>query len=117
MGVVIVGVVGRDAEIKSSKNGKDYATFSVAVNSGSGDHKTTTWVGVRTMQTNIAEYIRKGDPIAVAGEMSLDQGKDGKSYLNVFAAKVTLQASKRDGLAKGTSTAQAAADDDSDLPF
>lgn len=92
----VAGNVGKDAEIKASKNGKDYVTFSVAVNSGKGDDKQVTWIGVRTMQVSIAEFIRKGDPITVAGELSLDEGKDGKSYLNLFASKVTLQGGKRD---------------------
>lgn len=116
----VAGNVGRDAEIKASKNGKDYVTFSVAVNSGSGDNKTVTWVGVKTMQTSIASFIRKGDPITVAGELSMDEGKDGKSYLNLFASKVTLQGGKREATAqdqvKGL-TASAYADAHNDIPF
>lgn len=116
----MVGNVGRDAEVKTAKTGKDFATFSVALNSGSGESRTTTWVGVRTMQTNIAAFIRKGDPIFVAGDLTMDKGKDGKTYLNLFAKTVTLLGSKREDVAKGTSPSQPAAaaqDDHDDLPF
>lgn len=116
----VAGNVGKDAEIKASKNGKDYVTFSVAVNSGKGDEKQVTWIGVRTMQVSIAEFIRKGDPITVAGDLTLDTGKDGKSYLNLFASKVTLQGGKRDAKVesqvKGL-TASAMADASGEIPF
>ena len=116
----VAGNVGRDAEIKASKNGKDYVTFSVAVNSGKGDDKQVTWIGVKTMQTSIAAFIRKGDPITVAGELSMDEGKDGKSYLNMFASKVTLQGGKREAKVEAqirTLNASSMADASSDIPF
>ena len=68
------------------------------------------------MQTNIAAFIRKGDPIAVAGDLTMDKGKDGKTYLNLFAKTITLLGSKRDGVAEGTTQSQPVAADD-DLPF
>lgn len=114
----VAGNVGRDAEIKASKNGKDYVTFSVAVNSSKGDEKHVTWVGVRTMQTSIAPYVKKGDPITVVGDLALDTGKDGKSYLNMFATGVKLQGGKRDAQAQVKAlSASAMADASGDIPF
>ncbi len=75
--VMIIGNVGRDAELRYTANGTAVANFSVAVNSNrrnqSGDwEEETEWFNV-TLWADRAErqsqYITKGMPIFVEGRL------------------------------------------------
>jgi single-strand DNA-binding protein len=123
-----IGRVGRDAETRYLPNGDAITTWSVAVDSGYGDKKKTSWAkctlwGKRA--ESLAQYIRKGDRIGVTGEVSLEEwdGKDGKqSQIAVRVGDVTLLGEKRDEesqrAAQPTPRAKQSADDFEDsIPF
>ncbi len=95
----LAGRCGRDAEYKQTQGGTDMCRFTVAADVGYGENKQTIWVDVTKWgkgAQGLAGYIRKGDPIAVTGEMSLRE-HEGKSYVQCRADNVTLLASKGDG--------------------
>jgi len=102
-----IGRIGTQPEIKQLKSGDDVASFSVAVDSGYGDKKVTTWLNVTLFgkKTGIVPYINKGDRIGVTGEIALREytAKDGskKSSLELGNASVTLLASKQETHEKG----------------
>jgi len=102
-----IGRIGTQPEIKQLKSGDDVASFSVAVDSGYGDKKVTTWLNVTLFgkKTGIVPYINKGDRIGVTGEIALREytAKDGskKSSLELGNASVTLLASKQEANEKG----------------
>jgi len=102
-----IGRIGTQPEIKQLKSGDDVASFSVAVDSGYGDKKVTTWLNVTLFgkKTGIVPYINKGDRIGVTGEIALREytAKDGskKSSLELGNASVTLLASKQEAHEKG----------------
>lgn len=102
--VTLVGNVGRDAESRITPGGKLVASFSLAINEGTGDHKTTLWVRVSAWEKLaeiVTQYVTKGKQVLVVGRLSPANayvGKDGKpaaSY-EVTAEKVRLLGSRED---------------------
>ncbi len=104
--VVLVGRVGRDAEVRYFESGKVRANFSVAV--GRWDSKTksevTDWfnVDVWDKQAEFAgEYVKKGRQVAIDGRIAQNKwtdkatGEDRESFL-VVASEIRLLGSKRD---------------------
>ena len=88
----LAGALGRDAEYRESDNGKGRCQFSVAVNIGYGDKKTTVWVDVTRWgegAKGLANLLRKGSKVAVTGEMSTRE-HNGKTYIQCRADNVTI---------------------------
>jgi single-strand DNA-binding protein len=95
--IVIAGHIGKNAEIREAGQSK-VTGWSVAVDDGWGDKKTTIWFDCNwwgQRGEKVAQYIQKGGKITVAGELSKRE-HDGKTYLTVNVTDVTLQ-SKADG--------------------
>ena len=102
---VLVGRVGRDAEIRYFESGKVKTNFSLAV--GRWDSKTkeevTDWFNVEVWdkQAEFAgEYIKKGRQVAVDGRISIskwtDQSGEERERFLIVANTVRLLGSKRD---------------------
>lgn len=91
-----IGRVGRDAEVRHTANSETVAGFSVAVDSGYGAKKQTLWFDCSVWgkrAESLAQYIKKGDRIAVQGELGTRQ-HDGKTYLTLRTSDVTLLGEK-----------------------
>lgn len=120
----LAGRAGRDAQYKQTQNGDELCSIAVAADVGFGDRKQTLWIDVTRWgkgAKSLSEYIRKGDPVAVTGELSTRE-HDGKTYLQCRADRVTLLGSK--GERQQSSDSQSggnnsfATDDlDDDIPF
>ena len=89
------GKVGRDAELKTSKHGKPWLSFSVAVDETS--EEATTWVRVAVfgeLATRLHPELKKGTEVYCEGRLKLESwtGKDGRERtgLSVAAAKVEV---------------------------
>lgn len=83
--IEIIGTVFTDAELKQSKSGNQYVSFTVVVNEGSGDEKRSTYYDVGTSKTGVLNFIKKGRPIYVSGRLSLSAVcRDNKAYLNAY---------------------------------
>lgn len=92
-----IGRIGRDPIVRETQSGKAVAGWSLAVDSGYGDNKTTVWIdcslwGERARK--LAEYIHKGDRIGVTGELGARE-HEGKTYITLRVADVTLLGEKR----------------------
>ena len=61
------GRLGADAEVRQGKEGKEFITFSVAVNEKRNGEKRTTWMRVRSDNMRIAPYLKKGSLVFVSG--------------------------------------------------
>ena len=102
-----IGRVGaKDAITRFTQAGKPVTGWSIAVDSGFGDNKQTLWIdcnwwGERSQK--VAEYIRKGDRIGVSGELGTRE-HEGKTYLTLRVAEVTLCGNKPEGESGGTSS-------------
>lgn len=97
--ISIAGTLGRDAEHKTTQGGQELCSFSVAVNSGFGDRKTTTWFDVTSWgkgSSGLAGILRKGSKVAVSGELGTRE-HNGKTYLQVTTNNgVTIQGTPGD---------------------
>lgn len=131
---VCSGNLGNNAEQRTTQGGTAVCQFSLAVTSGYGDKKQTTWVRCNLWGNrgeSLAPYLLKGTQVVVSGEISLRTWeKDGKekTSLELRVNDLTLVGGKREG----TQTQQASAparnnapepaggaynDFDQDIPF
>ena len=131
-----IGRIGRDAELRQA-GGKPVASWSLAVDVGYGQNKSTVWLdcslwGERAEK--LAGYIRKGDRIGVHGEIGVRQYESNgqeKTSITLRVADVTLLGEKRaddrpsvpasrekvKAAARQDARDQAAAFEDDDIPF
>lgn len=89
------GTLGQDPELKTSKSGKPWASFSVAIDEAS--EEATTWVRVAVfgqLATRLYPELKKGTEVYCEGRLRLNSwtGKDGRerSGLRVAAAKIEV---------------------------
>jgi single-strand DNA-binding protein len=95
-----VGRLGEDAETRFTKDGTPVVGFSVAVDSGYGDRKVTTWARCNLWgrkdgtAPGVTPYLVKGQQVAISGEITLEewQTRDGatKTSLKVRVNNLTL---------------------------
>lgn len=113
--IIIVGNVGRDAEMRYTPSGQAVTSFSVATNrkystSNSEQVDETIWFRVTTWgkQAEVCnQYVRKGSKVLVEGRLTPDKttggpriwGEDGnpKASYEVTAGTVRFLSSKSDG--------------------
>lgn len=96
--VNIAGTIGKDAVAKTTQGGTQLCSFSVAVNTGYGDNKQTTWWDVTKWgkgTDKLAEMLVKGTKVSVSGEVGTRE-HEGKTYLQIRADYVTLQGGRGD---------------------
>ena len=121
--LTVVGKVGKDAVLRQAGD-KPVLSFSVASDAGWGDRKKTSWIDCSLFgkrAESLAEHIRKGDKIAVIGEMSTRE-HDGKTYITLDVKEVELLGGKREESAsapkpKNPGIALAASYEDDEVPF
>ena len=105
---VIVGRVGRDAEVRYFESGKVKANFSVAVNRWDAKTKAEVadWfnIDVWDKQAEFAgEYVKKGIQVAIDGRITQNKwvdkatGEDKENFL-IIANSIRLLGSKKDAL-------------------
>lgn len=119
--VILAGHIGKADEIKyvGSAN-TPVLKFSLAVNTGFGEKKTCSWFACSYWgkgAESVAQYITKGKPILVSGELSLREwdsnGKKGTSA-DVRVDQITLLGGKDEG---GHEQAPAATQSGDEIPF
>jgi single-strand DNA-binding protein len=99
--ITIAGRVGRDAEIKQSKNGKTFASFSVAVDCGkdsNGEKRPSVWFDCTLWERRaeaLAPHIRKGSFVVVTGDVDArayvpNGGGEPKAVMSVRVAEFTF---------------------------
>lgn len=98
------GNCGRDAEVRFLPAGDAVTSFSVALSSGYGDKKITTWLNCSMFGKRgeaVSEYIKKGTQVAISGEFCARPftAKDGteKLSLDVRVNDLTLLGGKNEG--------------------
>lgn len=89
---ILVGNVGQKPELKTSKNGNKYLTFSLAVNErykpkDSTEYKDkTSWFNLIVYDKKaeaLAKILDKGTKVSISGKLQVKmQEIDGKKYYN-----------------------------------
>tara|TARA_R110001632_G_C11067046_1_gene386762 strand:+ start:114 stop:488 length:375 start_codon:yes stop_codon:yes gene_type:complete len=119
--MILSGNVGGDMETRVTPNGKTIGQFNVAVNSGWGDNKKTSWVTCKMFNERaekLALYIKKGMLVTVSGELSVDEWeKDGVKNKRVccIVSDVQLPSPQAPQQAQALPVANDSFDDD--IPF
>jgi single-strand DNA-binding protein len=117
--ITLTGRVGQDAEIRTTNNG-EVTGFSLAVDQGWGERKTTNWFRVSIWGDRgrkLSGHILKGNKLAVVGELTIGE-YNGKPQFDVRASEVDPflgGASPRQEAPAQTQPAMADLDDD--VPF
>lgn len=126
--VILVGRVGKDAEIKTFDNGGKIATFSLATSYKTKDKKEiTTWHNLvlrNNSAENISKYIKKGLLLYCEGMIvnRSYESKDGKKYITeIYVDKVEFLSKNENDSKSGeeliTPTPNVNHPEDYDLPF
>ena len=95
----IAGNAGKDAVLRHTPQGDPVLNFSVGVTERKGQENVTLWVdcslwGKRA--ESLEPYISKGSKVTVSGQAGV-RVHEGKAYMTMRVADVTLQGSKQDG--------------------
>jgi single-strand DNA-binding protein len=93
-----IGRIGRDAVARYTPNGKAVTGWSLAVDTGFGDNKQTTWLDCSLWGERgpkVCDFIKKGDRLGVSGEIGTRE-HEGKTYVTLNVREVTLLGDKRD---------------------
>ena len=94
--ILVSGNVASEIRVSTTKDGKKYAHFSIAVNKSNDQNETgnASFFNVSVFDgrsvSDLERFAKKGTPVAVAGYLSSDEGKDGLTYYRVNANSVTL---------------------------
>ncbi len=93
-----IGRLGRDPETRTVGNGNSVCNFTVAVDHGYGDKKSTTWVRVAAWGKRgefVQRFFSKGKTVFVSGELYTRE-YEGKTYVELDASTVEFAGSKGD---------------------
>lgn len=82
------GRIGKDCETRFTSGGDAIASFALAIDSGYGDKKVTTWLNCAMFGKRgeaVAAYIKKGGQVAVSGELTNREytDKDGNKRFSL----------------------------------
>lgn len=88
MNTYAIGRVGAMPELKQTKTGVPVCTFSLAVDTGYGENKATTWLRCtawRKQAEVVAQYVQKGQELFVEGtpKATAWSSKDGSAKANL----------------------------------
>jgi len=77
--VILIGNLGADPEVKTTKGGKSVAELRLATSMGSGDDSKTEWHRVVVWDKsadNAAKYLAKGSKVYVEGRLQTRSYED-----------------------------------------
>lgn len=116
--ILLVGNLGGNPEVRTTKGGQQVANFSLAVNRKKGDKQTTTWYRIACWNGSAdlaAKYLKKGRKVLIEGSglrvnAYLDQAGQPQASLELNADRLIFLDSAPEGSANS-------ADDTTDIPF
>jgi len=89
----LIGRIGKDAEVRSDKNGRKYMSMDVATDFYSKGENKTMWVRIISNDPTIVEkrtqHFKKGSVVTIEGqqkEPSAWIGKDGEAHAQIVIA-------------------------------
>ena len=94
--ITAVGYLTNDCEVYKVEDKPTSVRFSIAVDDGYGENKSTLFFSCTYFRTGLAQYLVKVKLVAVSGDLKRND-YDGKTYLNIWANEVTLLGGKSQG--------------------
>lgn len=123
--ICIAGRLGKAADLRRTRDGDPVLSFSIAVDDGYGQNKSTLWFECSLFGKRgeaLAPHLAKGTPVTVSGDLTRRE-YEGKTYLGVRVNDLTMHGGKQEGERKAAPEREPAGgaapdmDDDGDLPF
>lgn len=127
--IVLQGRLTHNPELKSSSTGKYMTSFSIAVDRGFGENKTTDFFDCTAWEWTakfITSYFTKGQMILVSGKLETNEytGRDGnaRKTVRINVSNAEFCGNKNDAAASSASDPEPVESvdailDDQDLPF
>lgn len=122
-----IGNLTKDPELTETANGIKICRFTIAVNKPFGDRRTDfiPCVAWRGLAENVAKHVKKGNRVAVSGELSTrtyDDAQGTKRYaFDIVASDVEFlsprSSEETEAINKDLKPQLQPFDDDSDIPF
>jgi single-strand DNA-binding protein len=99
--LTLTGNLGQDCEVKQVGT-STVCSFSVAMKAGFGDKAQTVWLDCaiwgKKAEGGLPAYLKKGQQVAVSGELSTFDATNGKTYLKLRCNNVDLIGGKSEGV-------------------
>jgi single-strand DNA-binding protein len=127
--ISIAGRVGKNAETRRTQNGDPVTSFSVAVDDGYGERKSTMWFDCSlwgNRGNSLAQHLTKGTSLSLSGELGKRE-HEGKTYLTIRVNELTLQggnerkaeqpAQKQEGYGQASGGNPSPRELDDEIPF
>ena len=126
--IMLIGNVGRDAELRYTGSGTAVADFCLAVNrnwrgSDGERREETNWFRITlwgTRAERVSQYITKGSQLYVEGRLQVRDVDDDeghrRTYVDVVANDVQFVGGRREDMGS-TEFSSSAADDSQDFPI
>lgn len=99
--IIITGNLGKDPEKRADQNGNQFATFSVAVSTGTKDKPKADWVDVSCggkLADVVCSYLKKGSKVLVTGFPSvnayINRENNAVGVLRVYADDIEFLSTK-----------------------
>ena len=123
--VILVGNVGKDPEVKFTQSGMPVASLTLATNERykdkSGERQDRTeWHSIKAWQKTaeiIGEYVKKGSKIYVEGKLQTSSWDDKQSGEKKYRTEVVVDNLVLLSDRQDKQREEAAAPDESDIPF
>lgn len=117
--ITIAGRAGKPGELRRTQNGDPVLSFSVAVDDGYGDKKSTMWFdcsvwGKRAQ--SLEPHINKGTALTLTGDLGRRE-HEGKTYLTVRVNELTLQGGGEKPERQQPYAEQGGGEDPDSIPF
>lgn len=119
---VVVGNLGKDAELAALKTGTAVCKFSIATSEKVSGELVTTWFRVTLfgkLAESVASMLTKGKQVLVDGRLRISEytDKDGnkRTSAEIIADSVNLLGKKEDAAPAAESVASST--DDDEIPF
>lgn len=119
--ICIAGTVGKDAVMRRTNEGEPVLGFSVAVDDGYGENRSTMWFDVSLWGKrgqSLEPHLKKGTRVTVSGEFGT-RIHESKTYFTCRAYDIALQGGgeRKETPEKDSYGNQPANFPDDDIPF
>src|SRR6185312_3307447 len=87
--VVLTGRLGREPQVINANTKVPFAILNLAINKkwkkDGNSHERTNWIKIKLNNTNVTQYLNKGDPVAITGELiSSSREIEGKKRTSFY---------------------------------
>lgn len=117
--ITIAGRTGKAGELRRTQGGDPVLSFSVAVDDGYGEKKSTMWFDCSVWgkrASALEPHIGKGTALTLTGDLGRRE-HDGKTYLTVRVNELTLQGGGEKRERQPDDGAPQAREMDDEVPF